>query len=100
MNEFEPKKSDEDAKWASLSIKGMAETGKPVDPTLVDALWNCFSKFRASQTNLSELVKGLHDALLAVKSPSYGPKCVEKLAAPCSTRRTRSRRAIRFSFGS
>jgi hypothetical protein len=82
FNEFEPKKTDEDVKWASLSVRGMAESGKPVDPTLVDALWNSFSKFRASQTNLSELVKGLHDALLAVKSPSYGPKCVEKLAAP------------------
>lgn len=99
FNEFEPKKTDDDVKYASLSVKGMAEAGKAPDQSLQDALWNCFSKFHASETNLSELVKGLHDAMLAVKSPSWGPKCVEKLAVPVKDPKdpTEARDQIQFS---
>jgi hypothetical protein len=52
------------------------------DSTLVDALWNCFSKFQVSKAKSINLVKDLHTAVLDVKSPTYGPKAVEKLAAP------------------
>jgi hypothetical protein len=81
FNEYEPGKSDEDVKFAAQSVRGQAEANKLTDQSVIDALWNCFDKFHASKTNMSNLVRDLHDAVLAVKSPSYGPKAVGKLGA-------------------
>jgi hypothetical protein len=82
LKDYEPKKNEEDVKFAAQATKTLANAGKLTDQGLIDALWECFSKFRASQTNSINLVTELHDAVLAVKHPSYGPKAVEKLAGP------------------
>ncbi len=82
LKDYEPKKADEDVRYAAQATKVFAQAGKLTDQGLIDALWECFSKFRASQTNSINLVTELHDAVLAVKHPSYGPRAVEKLAAP------------------
>jgi hypothetical protein len=86
FNEYEPGSTDEDVKFAAQSVIGQAQAGTLTDQALIDALWSCFSKFRASQAKSINLVTDLHDAVLAVKSPSYGPKAVEKLAAPVDPR--------------
>jgi len=82
FNEYEPGKNDEDVKFASQSARGMAASGKLTDQAVVDALWNCFSKFQVSKAKSINLVKDLHDAVVEVAHPTYGPKAVEKLAAP------------------
>jgi hypothetical protein len=82
FNDYEAGKNDEDVKYAAQAVINMAKQGKLTDQGVIDALWNCFSKFQASKTKSINLVTDLHDAVLAVKSPSYGPKAVEKLAAP------------------
>ncbi len=82
FRDYEPKKNEEDVKFAAQATKNLAKDGKLTDQGLIDALWDCFAKFRASQTNSINLVTDLHDAVLAVKHTSYGPKAVEKLAGP------------------
>lgn len=82
FNEYEPGKNDEDVKFAAQAVNGMAQANKPSDQNVIDALWNCFSKFQVSKAKSINLVKDLHDAVVAVKHPTYGPKAVEKLAAP------------------
>jgi hypothetical protein len=82
FNEYEPGSTDEDVKFAAQSVIGQAQAGTLTDQSVIDALWSCFSKFQASKAKSINLVTDLHDAVLAVKSPSYGPKAVEKLAAP------------------
>jgi hypothetical protein len=81
-NEYEPGKNDEDVKFASQAVIGLANSGKLTDQSVIDALWSCFAKFRVSQAKSINLVQDLHNAVIAVKHPSYGPKAVEKLAAP------------------
>ena len=82
FNEYEPGSTDEDVKFAAQSVIGQTQTGKVSDQSVIDALWSCFAKFQASKAKSINLVTDLHDAVLAVKDPSYGPKAVEKLAAP------------------
>ena len=82
FNEYEAGRNDEDVKFSAQAVNSMAKQGKLTDQGVIDALWNCFSKFQASKTKSINLVTDLHDAVLAVKSPSYGPKAVEKLSAP------------------
>jgi hypothetical protein len=82
FNEYEAGKNDEDVKYAAQAAKGLAEAKKLSDQNVKDALWNCFSKFQVSKAKSINLVKDLHDAVVAVSDPSYGPKAVEKLAAP------------------
>ncbi len=82
FNDYEPGKNDEDVKFSAQAVIGMTKQGKTLDQGVVDALWNCFSKFQASRAKSINLLTDLHDAVLAVKSPSYGPKATEKLAAP------------------
>jgi hypothetical protein len=79
FNEYEPGKTDEDVKYAAQAAGGMGTAGKLADQTVIDALWACFSKFQVSKAKSINLVKDLHDAVLAVKHTSYGPKAVEKL---------------------
>ena len=82
FNEFEAGKNDDDVKFSAQAVGSIAKKEAISDQALVDALWSCFSKFQPSKSKSSELVKALHDAILAVKSPSWGPKAVEKLGAP------------------
>jgi hypothetical protein len=82
FNEYEPGKNDEDVKYSAQAVSAMAKAGTLSDQGVIDALWGCFSKFQASKAKSINLLTDLHDAVLAVKSPSYGPKAVEKLAAP------------------
>ncbi len=82
FNEYEAGSTDEDVKFASQSAIGQAQAGKLTDQSVIDALWACFSKFQASKAKSINLVTDLHDAVLAVKHGSYGPKAVEKLNAP------------------
>ena len=83
FNDFEPGKNEEDIKYAAQWTTGLAQEGKLTDKAVIDALWNCFAKFQPSKskTKSINLVTDLHDAVLAVKDPSYGPKAVEKLSA-------------------
>jgi hypothetical protein len=82
FNEYEPGKNDEDVKYAAQAVKGLAEAKKLTDQTVKDALWACFAKFQVSKAKSINLVKDLHDAVVTVNDPSYGPKAVEKLAPP------------------
>ena len=92
FNDYEPGKNDEDVKYAAQSVNGMAASGKTLDPSLVDALWTVFSKFKVSAAKSINLVTDLHDAVLAVKSPSFGPKAVERLSAPVDPKSVDSQR--------
>jgi hypothetical protein len=82
FNEYEAGKSEDDVKYASHSVIDLASAGKLTDQGVIDALWSCFSRLHASQAKSINLVVALHDAVLAVKDPSYGAKAVDKLAAP------------------
>ena len=82
FSEYEPGKNDDDVKFASQAATGLANAGKLTDKAVIDSLWACFVKFHVSQAKSINLVTDLHDAVLAVKDPSYGPKAVERLAAP------------------
>jgi hypothetical protein len=82
FNEYEPGVSDEDVKFSAQSATGLMQAGKLTDQSVIDALWACFSKFQVSKAKSINLVTDLHDAILTVKHPSYGPKAVAKLAAP------------------
>lgn len=64
------------------STKKLADKGPLADRALVDAVWTCFDRFRPSQSKSLELVKALHETVLAVKDASYGPKAAAKIAAP------------------
>lgn len=81
FTEYEPGRNDEDVKFSAQAVNAMAKAGKLTDQGVIDALWTCFSKFQVSRAKSINLVTDLHDAVLAVKNPSYGPKAVEKLAA-------------------
>lgn len=81
LNEYEAGKNEEDVKYAAKAVEGLAEAKKLTDQNVKDALWNCFDKFQVSKTKMFELVKALHDAVVAVADPSYGAKAVGKLNA-------------------
>jgi hypothetical protein len=83
FKDFEPGKNDDDVKYAAQGTTRLAQSNQATDQGLVDALWDCFAKFQPSKNNKSiNLVKDLQNAVMVVKSPSYGPKAVEKLTAP------------------
>jgi hypothetical protein len=82
FNEYEAGKNEDDVKYAAVAVKGLVDAKKLTDQNLKDALWTCYAKFQVSKTKMFELVKALHDAVVAVSDPSWGPKAVEKLAPP------------------
>jgi hypothetical protein len=82
FKEWEPNKSDEDVKYAAQSLAQLLKEGKFKDPVVLDALWDCFAKFRISQTKLSEAYKALEDAVRSAKSPSFGRKAIAKIEEP------------------
>ncbi len=84
FKDYEPGKNDEDVKYAAQGTTALAKAGPIADQGLVDALWECFAKFQPSKAKSINLVKDLQNAVMVVKSPTYGPKAVEKLAAPVS----------------
>lgn len=82
FKDYEPGKNDDDVKFAAQGSSRLSTTGKLTDQNLVDALWDCFAKFRPSQAKSINLVKDLQSAVKTVKHPSWGPKAVALLAAP------------------
>lgn len=83
FKDFESGKNDDDVKFASQGTTRVANAGKLTDQALIDALWECFSKFSPSKNNKSiNLVKDLQSAVKTVKHPTYGPKAVALLSAP------------------
>jgi len=82
FKDYEPGKNDEDVKYAAQGTTSLAKAGPIADQGLVDALWECFAKFQPSKAKSINLVKDLQNAVMTVKSPTYGAKAVEKLAAP------------------
>jgi hypothetical protein len=84
FKDYEPGKNDEDVKYAAQGTTSLAKAGPIADQGLVDALWDCFAKFQPSKAKSINLVKDLQNAIMVVKSPTYGAKAVEKLAAPVS----------------
>jgi hypothetical protein len=82
LKDFEMGKTDDEGRVASASLLAMAKAGTKLDPMVVDELWNMFSKFKLSKAQSERLYHAVHDAILAVRDPSYGDKAIEKLKAP------------------
>jgi hypothetical protein len=66
---------------AALACIAIARIQK-VDKGIADALWDALVKTRASQNPPLPFLQALHDALIAVKDPSYGPKAAALLDKP------------------
>ncbi len=81
LKDYEPGKTDDDARAACESIIAMARNGSKLEQPVIDELWNVFAKFRPSKAKSERLYHALHDAVLAVHDPSYGDKAVDKLKA-------------------
>jgi hypothetical protein len=82
FNEYELGKTDEDVKFAAESVGAMAKAGATLDKPVIDGLWTCFLKYTPSKTNSIQGTQAIHDAILAVKDPSYGDKAITALKAP------------------
>ncbi len=89
FNEYEAGKTDDDVEQASYAVAGIYKAGGKVDQSVIDAQWNCFTKFAPTKSKTADgkgahlkATTALHDAMLAVKDPSWGPKAVDKLKAP------------------
>jgi hypothetical protein len=81
LKSFEMGRTDDEVRVSCESINAMAKAGVKLDTTVVDELWNVFSRFRLSKTQSQRLYQALHDAIVTVHDPSYGPKAVDKLKA-------------------
>jgi hypothetical protein len=84
LKDYEPGKNDEDVKFSAQGASRLATAGKLTDQAVIDALWDCFAKFRPSKAKSINLVKDLQAAIKTVKHPSWGPKAVTLLDAPVS----------------
>ena len=82
FKDYEPGKNDEDVKFAAQGTSKLSTQNKLTDQGLIDALWDCFSKFKPSQAKSINLVQDLAGAVKTVKHPSYGPKAVALLSQP------------------
>jgi len=82
FNEYELGKTDEDVKFAAESVAAMAKANDKLDKSVIDGLWACFIKYTPSKTNSIQGTQALHDAILAVKDPSYGDKAIVAIKAP------------------
>ena len=60
----------------------MAKAGVKLDKSVVDGLWACFVKYQPSKTNSIQGTTAIHDAILAVKDPSYADKAIIAIKAP------------------
>lgn len=82
LSSFEMGKTDDEARVACESVNAMVKNGVKIDQPVVDAVWTVFAGFKLSKTNSQRLYTALHDAVLAIKDPSYGDKAIDKLKAP------------------
>lgn len=82
LSDYELGKTDEDVKFAAESVGVMAKAGVKLDKSVVDGLWTCFTKYKPSKTNSIQGTQAIHDAILAVKDPSYGDKAIVAIKAP------------------
>ena len=81
LKDYEPMKTERELRFGSQAVLALAASQKQLDPALVETLWSTFTKFRASKTNSIEATRYLHDAVLAVKHPSWATKAGEMLKA-------------------
>jgi len=82
LKDFEMGKTDDEVRVSCESINAMAKAGTKLEQTVVDELWNVFSKFQVSKATSERLFRALHDAVVAVHDPSYGDKAIDKLSKP------------------
>jgi hypothetical protein len=82
FTDYEPGKNDEDVKFSAQAVQRMVTQGKKLEQNVVDALWTCFAKFQVSKAKSINLVTDLADAVMEVKSPTWGQKAIEKISAP------------------
>jgi hypothetical protein len=82
LRDYEPGKNDDDVKFAAQGVSRLAAGNKLTDQQLIDAVWDCFAKFKPSQAKSRNLIVDLQSAVKTVKHPSWGPKAVALLAAP------------------
>jgi hypothetical protein len=82
LSSFEMGKTDDEARVSCESIKEMVKNGVKIDPSVAGNLWTVFAGFKLSKTTSQRLYQALHDAVLAVKDPSYGEKAVTMLKVP------------------
>jgi hypothetical protein len=81
LKDFEPGKTDDDARAACEAINSMAKAGVKFDQGTIDELWNVFTRFRPSKAKSERLLHAIHDAVVTVHDPSYGDKAADKLKA-------------------
>ncbi|HLK35720.1 MAG TPA: hypothetical protein VKU41_03135 [Polyangiaceae bacterium] len=79
LKDFEMGKTDDEVRVACESVNAMAKSGVKLEQTVIDELWNVFSKFQLSKTNSERLYKAIHEAIVNVHDASYGDKAIEKL---------------------
>jgi hypothetical protein len=82
FKDYEPGKNDEDVKFAAQGTSTLSKQNKLTDQGLIDALWDCFSKFKPSQAKSINLVQDLAGAVKTVKHPSYGAKAAALIQNP------------------
>jgi hypothetical protein len=81
LKDFDMGKTDDEVRVACESVIAMVKAGVKPEQTLVDELWNVFSRFRLSKTNSQRLYQALHDSIVNLHDPSYGDKAIDKLRA-------------------
>jgi hypothetical protein len=81
---YERGKNDQEMKRAAEEVLADAKSGVRTDRATADALWACFMRYEPSKTNSILGTQLLHDAVLAVKDPSYGDKALAAIRVPAS----------------
>ena len=81
FQDYEAGRNDEEVRNATAAIVAMSKRGQAIDPALADATFALFAKFKPSKSKLQGAFKGLHDAVLDIKSPAWGAKAAELLNA-------------------
>jgi hypothetical protein len=81
LKDFEPGKTDDDARAACEAINSMSKAGVKFEQGTIDELWNVFTRFRPSKAKSERLLHAIHDAVVTVHDPSYGDKAADKLKA-------------------
>jgi hypothetical protein len=74
--------TDDATRHALDAVLAMAKAGPVDDGSIVDSLWKLFERVELAKTKSERLYRALHDAVLAVRHPSYGDKAIALLAAP------------------
>lgn len=82
LSSYEMGKTDDEVRVSCESIKEMVHSGVKLDQNVIDNLWTVFAGFHLSKATSQRLYQNLHDAVIAVKDPSYGDKAVTMLKVP------------------